>query len=44
LEEDPGSERVNGTSLAVELNETYVLAAYLKNSVTSFVEPLRVMA
>ena len=44
LKEDPGSESVSDTSLVVGLDETYVLAAYLKNSVTSFVEPLRVMA
>lgn len=35
---------MSGTSTVVELDEIYVLAAYLKNSVTSFVEPLRVMA
>ena len=44
LKEDPGSKRLSGTSPVIGLDGMYVLAAYLKNSVTSFVEPLRVMA
>jgi hypothetical protein len=44
LKEDPGNKRLRDTWLVAGLDKTYVLAAYLKNSVTSFVEPLRVMA
>jgi hypothetical protein len=44
LKEDPGRERLSESPLVNGLDWTYVLAAYLKNSVTSFVEPLRVIA